>query len=157
MLYDDYLDLSGMDLVPFIEPGDPLKKVNRVVYKIMDCKHTVLDMWMKSECDGFYLYMLLYDLEVGGYYFGITPSVKKRVKITEKRRRGSKASYYEAGMKAAIFAKDIVNTCLPDVQVNWKKCYSWNKAMSEEPRIAIYFECRDTEYYFFDEEKIWNS
>lgn len=154
MIYDDYLDLSKFDLVPFVSADDSDKAVNRVIYKVKGRQKCYLDMWINCEKTAFYLYMMLYILEGTGFGIGVEFIDMKKVKLSEKYGRGTREKYYSAGMKAAIFGKAIINKTFENEMIDWNPYRVFPKAMRKNPFLNRYSAICDEETFYFDEEYI---
>lgn len=158
MVYDEYLNLSGLDLVPFINPEEDGKVVYRVVSPIKNgpVKATLLDLKIHNEKDGYYLYLAVYEADRNPFGYSIAPHVMKKILVAEKTEKASQRSYYWAALKASIFAKDIVKEVIPQYEVDWTALKIYEAKMSRLPFYARYglFE---KEWYPFSERKFWNS
>lgn len=154
MVYDNYLDLSGMDLVPFVDSNEK-RLVQRVVYQVENADKCYLDLWIQSERNGYYMYAMLYTFEAYSWAFGIAPLEMKKVHIADKFGRGTSSAYHSAGMKASIFGKQMIKQLFPHWEINWEPYKTWNKPMSTMPAIAKYApECIE-ETFYFDERKVF--
>lgn len=153
MIYDEYFDLAGMDLAELICPQEEMKAVYRVVYPVMNREKSYLDLWIHSEKDGFYLYLVIYTKEPILFGYGFSELDARKVLLLEKHGRGTAKTYYEAGIKAALFAKDMVRQFFPEWEVNWKPVAMYDNPMTKMPHYICYCETQK-ETYVFDEAKL---
>ena len=155
MVYDSYLDLKGLDIVPFVDVDETNPVVQRVVYQVENADKCYLDLWIQSEKNAYYLYAMLYTFETYSWAYAIVPLEMKRVRLMDKYGRGSQSVYYEVGKKAAVFGKEIIKQLFPSKTCNWKPYRTWNKSMSKMPPIARYASEWVEERFYFDERKVF--
>lgn len=155
MVYDDYLDLSGMDLVPFISLMDETKSVNRLSFPIKGQDDLRMNMWIHSDSNAFYLYMMKCSTALSCWLFGYAPLKTIRIKLVDKFGRGTRNSYYSAGMKASLFAKIIAEKFFPEDEIVWENCWSKAKGMCERTMSVCLSGKYEEEPYYFDEKAIW--
>lgn len=138
MRYDEYTDLSGKEIVPFVDFEEASKAVHRLSYpaSITRAEHKaeygILQLWIQYEKPYYFLYLSVVTPEHSGYSILFDGSGRHaKVRLLEAERN-TKDSYYKAGVKASVWGRKIVEACCPELMVEWQEGRACEKQKGED-------------------------
>lgn len=159
MRYDVYTELSGREIIPFVDFEEDSKAVHCLNYPV-SITHTdykkeygMLKLWIQYENPYYFLYLSVAVLESLGYsiqFDGSRQHAKVRLFLAE---RNTKDNYYRAGVKASVWGRKIVEQCCPHLVVDWQEGSAYEKPKGENFVKASRKFYEEVQMGFFREEE----
>lgn len=146
MIIDSYCMTE--DSLPFVDDD---KKVYRLIYPVKKSNSQRLCMWVQYDRigtvrRGYYLYISVENMEQCGISYLIDGSACHGKVLLMEAERNTRGAYYEAGVMAGCYAKQIIEEFCKGIEVDWNSGTAHDTGMSEN--MMRIHSCSYDEFFY---------